>query len=185
MHTDQQSRVRESLLRLGAARHGSEPDPTATPLLLRTPAIAALWMAALLSVASLLVLGRVRVPHVVRGAVVAVRDERDSVALVLLLPPAERRFVARGQQATIQTDGAATVLPLASVDTVLLDTRRARTDFRGGGPSLIAQLDAPKLTVRLARCGPAGCLTPHVGETFAATARLGARSLASYALSGS
>jgi hypothetical protein len=185
MHTDHQSRVRESLWRLGAPPRVSEPTPASTPLLLKTPAIAVLWMGALLTLASLLAIGRMRVPHVVRGAVVAVRDERDSVALLLLVPASERRFIAAGQEATIDVGPSTAVLPLASADPVLIDAATARREFRGGTPSLIAQLDAPKLAVRLARCGPRGCLTPRVGDTFAATARLGVRSLASYALSRS
>ena len=181
MHTDHQTRVRASLWRLGAPPTVPEPRG-ATPLLLATPAIAALWMAILLACASLLALGRVRVPHVVRGAVVAVRDDRDSVALMLLLPPTERRFIAAGQQATLDTgDSTTAVLPLETPDTALIDVARARKDFRGAA-SLIAQLDAPKLAVRLARCTRAGCLTPRAGETYAATARLGTRTLASYAL---
>lgn len=185
MHTDHESRVRESLWRLGDPAAARDPVPGATPLLLRAPAIAALWMAMLLALASLLALGRVRVPHVVRGAVVAVRDEGDSVALVLLLPPSERRFIAEGQQATLDTGNSRpAVLPLSSARAIVLDADRAREEFHGSA-SLIAQLDSPKLAVRLARCGAAGCLTPRVGDTFAATARLGARSLASYALSRS
>ena len=186
MHTDHQSRVRESLRRLGAPSVPIDPMAGTTPLLLRTPAIIALWMATLITVASLLALGRIHVPHVVRGAVVAVRDERDSLALVLLLPPSEGRFIAGGQHATLDTGGsAAAVLPIESADLLLIDADRARRRFRGGVPSLIAQLESPRLAVRLARCGSAGCLTPRVGDTFAATARLGARSLASYALSRS
>jgi hypothetical protein len=184
MHNEHQTRVRESLWRLGDT-DAREPIAGATPALLRSPAVAALWMATLLVAASLLILGRVRVPHVVRATVVAVRDERDDVALMLLLPPSERRFVAVGQQATLDTGESSTVLPLASASPVLLDADRARRDFRGSAAGLIAHLDTPRLAIRLARCGAAGCLTPHVGDTFAATARLGERSLASYALSRS
>lgn len=184
MHTDRELTVRESLWRLGAPSATSDPAGR-TPLLLRAPAIASLWMATLLVLTSLLALGRVRIPHVARGAVVAVRDERDSLALVFLLPPADRRFLAAGQSVTLDAgNGPLATLPLETANPIVLDASRARRDFRGGG-SLLAQLDAPRLAVRVARCGPAGCLTPHPGETFAATARLGARSLASYALSGS
>lgn len=182
MRNVRQTQIREALWRLTAPRPLSSDASGHTPFLLRTPAIAALWGATLLAVVALLALGRVRVPRVERGTVVAVGAGADSVALILLLPPTARPFLAPGQTLALDTGGSGpTIARVTSVDETLLDVATARRAFPGQA-SLIAQLDAPKLAARVTSCRDVGCLTPHAGETFAATARLGTRSLASYAV---
>ena len=152
---------------------------------LKTPAIACLWLGTLVTVAAILVLGRIQVPRVARGTAVAVRAETGDTTLLLLLPAPARAYVRTGQHAELDAGSASPiVLSIAAIDTALLDATTARRRFAHPA-SLIAQLDVPKLVVRLSSCGPRGCLTPSVGETYVVTTIVGTRSLASYALSGS
>ena len=177
--------VREALWRLIEPRASLTTAPaTSAPLFLRAPWVAALWGATLLTVVALLTLGRIRVPLVARGTVVAAATNPDSVALLLLLPPAARSYVRVGQLASLDTGVRTLELQVVGVDPTLLDAATARRRFADPA-SLIAQLDAPKLVVRLSRCGTAGCLTSYAGGSFAATASIGTRSLASYVMSTS
>lgn len=182
MHNAPDQAAREALWRLAAAR--PEPAAPETLLFLRTPAIALLWAAALCAALALLALSRVRVPFAARGVAVAVRTPGDSLTLLLLLPPAVRAYVRPAQRVTVDTGGAsAAALTVASVEPDLLSAAEARRRFTRS-PSLVAQLEAPKVVVRLSRCVQAPCLTPRLGLTYPATAALGTRSLASYVMSG-
>jgi hypothetical protein len=184
MQTSHDRGVRDALWRLTESREALTTAPaTPPPLFLRAPWVVALWGATLIAVAAVLVLGRIQVPQVARGTVVAVATDRDSVALLLLLPPASRPYVRVGQHASLDTGAGTFALDVIGVDSTLLDADTARRRFADAA-GLIAHLDAPKLVVRLAWCGPTGCLTPRTG-TYAATASVGTRSLASYAMSRS
>ena len=185
MRTPHERSVRDALSRLAAARTPpAAAADAALPLFFRAPWIVALWAATLLTVAALLAIGRIRVPDVARGAVVAVAAERDSIALLLLLPPSVRPRIRVGQHASLDTGTDTLALDVIGVDSLLLDAATARRRFAGAA-ALVAQLDAPKLVVRLSRCAAGRCLTSRAGGTYAASTLVGTRSLASYAVSGS
>jgi hypothetical protein len=185
MQTPQQKRIREALWRLTEPRSLSDDaDGARMPLFARAPYIAVLWASTLVALGCLLVLSRVRVPRIARGTVVAVPAAADSVTLLLLLPASSRPFVAEGQRAEVRTGtGQQVVLNSARVEPDLLDAATARERF-AAQPAVLVQLAEPKVAVRLARCGTSGCLTPHVGDIYAASASIGTRSLASYAVPG-
>jgi hypothetical protein len=178
---DQQ--VRAALKRLSTPRSPSTSGgDLPLPRLVRAPYLAVTWLIALATVVATLALGRIHVPHTARGVAVAVGATGDSLTLLLVLPPSARDHVRPGQLATLDTGGAAPLaLPVTRVEHDLLDAPAARRRFRGAA-SLVAQLDAPKLVVQLARCQGDRCLTPHPGSSYAATTSLGTRSLASYAM---
>jgi hypothetical protein len=188
---DQQ--VRTALRRLSAERSSSTIGvDVPLPLLIRAPYVAVMWAVALATVMATLALGHIHVPYTARGVAVAVgastdsvaRDSvaRDSLTLLLVLPPSARDHVRLGQLATLDTGGTSALdLPVTLVERELLDAPAARRRFREPA-SLLAQLEAPKLVVRLARCHADRCLTPHAGSTYAATTQLGTRTLASYAV---
>jgi hypothetical protein len=186
MRNAHDTRVRDALWRLTAsdASRATVPD-TAPPFFLRAPSIALLWTLTLLALVGLLALSRVRVPRVVRGAVVAVRTESHDVTLLLLVPPSARPYVKPGQHAQLATgDAQPLTLDVAAVESGLLDAAGARRRYPLQ-PSVLAQVEDPRLVVRLTPCARPGCLTPSVGDTYRATASAGTRSLASYATSGS
>ena len=186
MRNDRDRAVRDALWQL-AALPGSTAKPTTEPLpfFLRAPSVAALWAVTLLTVMGLLVLGRVHVPRRVHGAAVAVRTNADSLALLLLLPATAQPHVRVGQQAVLDTgDREPIVLTVTGIEANLLDAETARRRFSAPA-SLIAQLEAPKIVVRVSRCARNRCLTPSPGATYAATASLGTRTLGSYVMSRS
>jgi len=185
MQNPHDQRVRNALWQLTAVRPSDGQAEMPSLLFLRTPSIVCLWMASLLAIAGIAMLGRIRIPRIIRGAAVAVRAETGSTALLLLLPASARAYVHPGQRAELDSGGISpVVLEILAVDSTLLDATTARTRFANPG-SLIVQLDVPKLVVHLSECSPARCLTPSVGETYPVTTRTGTRSLASYALAGS
>lgn len=186
MQNDRDRAVRDALWQLAALPASAAP-PTTEPLpfFLRAPSVAALWAVALLTVIGLLALGRVHVPRRVHGAAVAVRTNADSLALLLLLPATAQPYVRVGQQALLDTgDREPIVLTVTSIEKNLLDAEAARRRFTAPA-SLIAQLDAPKVVVRVSRCAGDRCLTPGPDVTYAATASLGTRTLASYVMARS
>ena len=184
-HNAHAATLRHALLRLGASDASGRPaTDVALPPLLRAPAIALLWVALLFLATGLLALGRVRVPRIARGVVVAVRLAPDSGALMLLLPAAARPHVQAGQTALLDVgEERPLTLGLTDVEPSLLDAATARARF-ARHVGLIAHLETPKLVVRVASCGRAGCLTPSFGAVYAASVPLGTRTLASYAWSG-
>ena len=155
----------------------SETPDTVRPLFLRTASIAALWSVTIVAIVALLALGRVQVPHTARGTAVAVLADHDSVALLLLLPALARGSARVGQRVVLDTGADSLALSVVSVDSALLDAATARKRFARPA-TLVAQLDAPKLVVRLSLCGVRGCLTPNAGDTYSAAASLNTRSLA-------
>lgn len=175
--------MRDALWRLTALRVNATPNDTSQPLLLRAPSIACLWMAALLVLTGLLLLGRVRLPRVTRGAAVVVQPQPNDTTILLLLPASARGHVQPGQHAELDAGRDTVSLDITAVDSTLLDLDTARKRY--AGPSVLAQLASPKLVARLSRCGPSRCLTATPGTTYAATMHSGTRTLVSYALSGS
>ena len=130
------------------------------PLLLRSPYIALLWALVLSTVVAALALGHTRVPRTERGVVVASPSAADGLTPLLMLPSSARAYVKPGQVAAIDTGGSDPLkLVITSVDT--------------GGPKVVAHLS---------RCHEGHCLSLAAGSNYAATAALGLRSLASYAL---
>ena len=175
--------ARIARLRSTMTHHTPAPhDSPALPLLLRAPWLAALWGLTLVTVVAALALGRIRVPRVAAGVVVAARSGGDSLSLLLLLPPSARAYVRPGQLASLDTGGQdSLVLLVSSVSDSLLDAARARRSFHDPA-SVVAQLDAPKLVARLEPCRDGRCLPAAPGASYAARARLGTRTLASYAM---
>ena len=184
MRNAHDQRIRDALWQLTAARSGDGATGVSRLVFLRTPAIACLWMAGLLTVAGLLILGRIQVPRIAKGTAIAVRGETGDTTLLLLLPTSARSFVEPGQRAELNSGTATVVLHVTAIDSALLDATAARRRFPDLA-GLVAQLNAPTLLVHLSQCSPAGCLTPTPGMTYPASARIGTRSLANYALSGS
>ena len=186
MQTPDQKRIRDALRRLTEPRSSSDDAPGAgMPLFARAPYIAVLWASTLVVLGSLLAVCRVRVPRVARGTVVAVPAVADGVALLLLLPASSRPFVTDGQRAEVRTEtGQQLILTTAQVEPELLDATAGVKRF-AEQPTVLAQLADPKVAIRLSRCGAGGCLTPRVGEIYAARASIGTRSLVSYAVPGS
>ena len=157
--------VRELLIE---QQRTDSPDLLLPPLL-RTPAIIVLWALVLSTVVGALALGRVRVPRVARGIVVVGRSGPDSLTPVLLLPSSVGRYVSLGRVAAIDTGGTDRLeLPITSV-------RRAPAT------------DTSAIALALERCRDGHCLPHPVSreERYPATATLGTRSLASFALPGS
>lgn len=185
MHNPHDLRARNALWRLSTVHASAGSADLPTLVFLKTPAIVGLWLATLVTLTGILALGRVQVPSVARGVAVAVRGGTGDTTLLLLLPPSARAYVQTGQQAKLDTGYAGTMLlTVKAIDAELLTASSARQRFEYS-TSLIAQLDVPKLVVRLLPCEPRGCLTPAIGEAYATTVLAGTRSIASYALSGS
>lgn len=151
------------------------------PLLLRTPTVVLLWVFAVASAVGALALGRISVPRVVRGDVVGVGAGSDSLTPVLLLPRSARAHISSGQIVAVDTgDGAPLMLAIrfdsataASDSFVRQHAPRSRVGFAA---------DTALMAVPLERCRGNRCLALSVGRHYSATAALGTRSLASFAL---
>ena len=180
MNTTYDAPLRAALLRLGTSRTLSAED-VSLPLLFRAPAIALMWIAAIIALVGLLALGRVRVPLLARGVAVAAGAGGES-SLLLLLPASVASRVAVGQRATIDVgDERPVSLAVVSIETSLMDAGAARRRFPGA-PAVLTHFDTPKVVAVLADCrDEARCLTREPGRMYPATAALGTRSLASYA----
>ena len=180
--------LRAALLRLGTPASVTTDQDLPLPLLLRAPAITLLWAGLLVTIVGLLALSRIRVPRVVRGVAVAVdaapNTGPDSVALMLLLPSSARPYIGPGVRAALDVGAASPmVVGVASLEPTVIDRRTSRRRF-ARMPSVLAQLETPKVALPLSRCRASpDCLTPSVGAVYSATATLGTRSLASYAWS--
>jgi hypothetical protein len=151
------------------------------PLFLRSPYLVLLWALVLSTVVAALALGRMRVPRTVRGVVVATQTTSDSLTPILLLPSSTRAYVSAGQTAVVDTGGAgAMTLVITSVEPARINDVTAHTPVvaRDAG----GRLDSSRVVARLARCHDGHCLPLAAGSNYGATAALGSRSLASYAL---
>jgi hypothetical protein len=151
--------VRDLLVEQQRAQSGDLP----LPALLRTPTIAALWMLSLTTVVATMTLARARVPRLARGVVVVERSTRDSLTPRLLLPASARVFVRPGQLTAIDTGGGSPFI--SSIVT-----------------GAFAQADSETVSVALEPCRAGRCLPRSTNQRFTATATLGTRSLASFAL---
>jgi hypothetical protein len=157
-------------------------DELPLPRLLQSPSIVLMWALVLSTVVAALVLGRIRVPRIAQGVVVSAGPTADSLTPVLLLPPSARRFVKPGQLAAIDTGGSeAMSLAIATVEPALRNAARTRQRF-ALPPELVADRDTAALVAQLERCSRGHCLPLSARTRYAATAALGTRSLASFAL---
>ena len=180
MNTTHDTSLRAALLRLGTSQTTGALD-VPLPLLFRAPAIALMWIAAIVALVGLLALGRVRVPLLARGVAVAA-GASDESSLLLLLPASMASRVAAGQRATIDVgDERPISLAVVSVEASLMDASAARRRFPGS-PAVLTHFDTPKVVAVLAACNEdTRCLTRPLGDMYPASATLGTRSLASYA----
>ena len=150
------------------------------PLLLRSPFVALLWALVLSTVVAAFVLGHIRVPRTARGVVVSTPVGPDSLTPILLLPSSAHAYVSPGQIATIDTGGTdALTLVITSVEPAVIDSATVRKRF-AALPDVGA--DGPRVIARLSRCHGGDCLPLAGHSSYTATAALGSRSLASYAL---
>ena len=150
------------------------------PLFLRSPYLVLLWALVLSTVVAALALGRMRVPRTVRGVVVATQTARDSLTPILLLPSSTRAHVSAGQTATVDIGAGAMTLVITSVEPARADGVSAHTPVAARDAG--GRLDSSQVVARLARCHDGHCLPLAAGSSYGATAALGSRSLASYAL---
>lgn len=152
------------------------------PLFLRSPYVALLWVLVLSTVVAALALGRMRVPRTAHGVVVTARSASDSLTPFLLLASSTRAYVKPGQAAVIDTGGtSAMTLVIQSVEPATTQAIADRRSFvsptaTGGRP------DSARVVARLGRCHEGHCLPLAIGSSYPATASLGTRSLASYAV---
>lgn len=134
----------------------------ALPPLLHTPVVILLWGLTLATVVCALALGRIHVPRVVHGVVVA--SPADSLTPLLLLRADDRRFVTTGQLAMVHAGG-----------------ERAMALQLRAPASLAVHGDTSTVAVALERCHGSECLTLTRDARYPATATLGTRTLASFA----
>ena len=173
---DRQRNTRALLIQQQRVTAGDLP----LPLLLRSPFVALLWALVLSTVVAAFVLGHIRVPRTARGVVVSTLVGLDSLTPVLLLPSSARPYVSPGQIATIDTGGTdAFTLVITSVEPAVIDSATVRKRF-AALPDV--GVDGPRVIARLGRCHGSDCLPLARNSSYAATAALGSRSLASYAL---
>ena len=150
------------------------------PLLLRSPFVALLWALVLSTVVAAFVLGHIRVPRTARGVVVSTPVGPDSLTPILLLPSSAHAYVSPGQIATIDTGGTeALTLVITGVEPAVIDSATVHQRF-AALPDVGA--DGPRVIARLSRCHGGDCLPLAGHSSYTATAALGSRSLASYAL---
>jgi hypothetical protein len=173
--------ARELLIQQQRTTDGELPRPR----LLRTPSIVLLWAITLTTVVAALALGRVRVPNTVRGVVVAARSPAGHLTPLLIIPESARRFVKPGQAAAVDTGGTdALTLTITSVEPHPLDRASARRRL-AVPPNALTSLRIASVAAHLSACADGRCLPLTAGTSYAATAALGTRSLASYAIPGS
>jgi hypothetical protein len=157
-------------------------DGLPLPRLLQSPYIALMWALVLSTVVAALALGRIRVPRTTAGIVVSVGSAPDSLTPVLLLPPSARQFAKPGQLAVIDAGGAEPIsLAIASIEpttpAVTSPPRAAASSLRFAAPR-----DTTAVVARLERCNRSHCLSLAAATRYAASAALGTRSLASFAV---
>jgi hypothetical protein len=157
----------------------------ALPLVLRSPFILLVWAALISIVVVAMMLGRVRVPRTAHGMVVAAHGQDTSLTPILLLPAWSRQFVRTGELATVDTGGAVQfTATISRVDAVPLTLASARVWLNAPNVGA-ATIDTTMVVAHLKPCTGQGCLRLATGVRYAATASLGTRSLASFAIPGS
>ena len=167
--------VRELLVRQQCVAQGELP----LPRLLRTPSIVVLWALTLATIVVAFAAGRVQVPRHARGVVVVDGSPPDSLTTHLLLPASASAYVRPGQLAAVDTGGPSPfiVAIAASVrDTAVSESRRSAL-----GLAAIAR-DTSMVAIPVEPCRGGHCLPRSANRRFSATATLGTRSLASFAL---
>jgi len=173
---DRQRNTRALLIQQQRVTAGDLP----LPLLLRSPFVALLWALVLSTVVAAFVLGHIRVPRTARGVVVSTPIGPDSLTPILLLPSSAHAYVSPGQVATIDTGGTeALTLVITSVEPSVIDSATVRKRFAALPDG---RADGPRVIARLSRCHGSDCLPLARNSSYTATAALGVRSLASYAL---
>jgi hypothetical protein len=156
----------------------------ALPTILRNPFLLILWMLVLSTAAAALLLGRVRIPHTAHGLVVAAPSptRADSLTPVLLLPAWSRNLVHSGVLASVDTGGTDRLtVTIASIDPSPLTLASARHWLDVPNAS-ISTIDTTLVVARLLACTRQPCPKIAPGTRYTAIARLGTRSLASFAI---
>jgi hypothetical protein len=157
-------------------------DGLPLPRLLQSPYIALVWALVLSTVVAALALGRIRVPRTVPGIVVSAVSAPDGLTPVLLLPPSVRQFIKPGQLAVIDTGGAEPMsLAIASIEPATPGVSSPRQSS-ASSLTIAASHDTSALVARLERCNRSHCLSLAAATRYTASAALGTRSLASFAL---
>ena len=169
--------VRELLVRQQRVAHDELP----LPRLMRIPSIVVLWALTLATVVAAFAAGRVRVPRHARGVVVVEESTAGGLTTHLLLPTSASVYVRPGQLAAVDTGGTSPfVVAIASStrDTSAdLGPRRSVSSFVA-----TAQGDTTLVAIPIEPCRGGHCLPRSANRRFSATATLGTRSLASFAL---
>jgi hypothetical protein len=164
--------ARHSVRHLLIEQQSGHHRELALPPLLRTPAIIVLWALMLTTAVVALTLGHIQVPRIERG-VVRGGPGADSLTPFLVLPSSAGRYVVVGQLAAVDTGG---LTPLRLTITAPAGVRvgESRANW--------ASIDTTTVALRLERCHRGHCLPRSRPWRFSATATLGTRSLASFAL---
>jgi hypothetical protein len=154
----------------------------ALPTILRNPVLLILWTLVVSTVVAALLLGRIHIPRTAHGLVVAAPTATDSLTQILLLPAWTRDFIHAGEVASVDTGGPEPVtVRIAGVDATPLSLSAARRwlDAPNSSPTTI---DTTMVVARLEPCIRAHCPKLRPGAHYTALARLGTRSLASFAI---
>ena len=169
--------VRELLVRQQRVAHDALP----LPRLLRTPSIVVLWALTLATIVVAFAAGRVRVPRRASGVVVVEGSTSDSLTTHLLLPASASAYVRPGQLASVDTGGTS---PFVVVIAASARDSSAGRDSRHSALGLadIARGDTAMVAIPVEPCRGGYCLPRSANRRFSATATLGTRSLASFAL---
>lgn len=169
--------VRELLVRQQRGTQGELP----LPRLLRTPSIVVLWALTLVTVVVAFAAGRVQVPRHARGVVVIEGSTPDSLTTHLLLPASASAYVRPGQLAAVDTGGPSPLV--VAITASAGDSSAARVSKRSVlGLAAIGRGDTAMVAIPVEPCGRGHCLPRSANRRFSATATLGTRSLASFAL---
>ena len=169
--------VRELLVRQQRVTHDELP----LPRLLRTPSIVVLWALTLATVVVAFAAGRVQVPRHARGVIVVEGSTPDSLTTHLLLPASVSAYVRPGQLAAVDTGGTSPFV--VAVAATASDTTAGRELRRSAlGLAAIARGDTAMVAIPVEPCRGGHCLPHSANRRFSATATLGTRSLASFAL---
>lgn len=169
--------VRELLVRQQCVAQGELP----LPRLLRTPSIVVLWALTLATIVVAFAAGRVQVPRHARGVVVVGGSTSDSLTTHLLLPASASAYVRPGQLAAVDTGGTSpfVVAIAASARDIAVGRESRRSAL---GLAAIARGDTSMVAIPVEPCRGGHCLPRSANRRFGATATLGTRSLASFAL---
>ena len=175
--TPERRTVRELLVRQQHAAQSELP----LPRFLRTPSIVILWTLTLATVVVAFAAGRVQVPRHARGVVVVEGSTPDRLTTHLLLPASASVYVRPGQLAAVDTGGTSpfVVAIAASARDISVGRQPKRSAL---GLAAITRGDTAMVAIPVEPCRGGHCLPRSANRRFSATATLGTRSLASFAL---